>query len=65
MKPQAGIFTAKDLKELNDRYEASRVRARLDAKASKPFNRTTVENATQEQVQNALHKIAMRKRKGN
>lgn len=60
--PQAGIFCEGDLAELARRYLADISNPKIE-KPSKPFRRVTIANATQEEVQDAWHKILIRRRK--
>lgn len=57
----AGLFSDFDISELDKRI-AREAKAREGTKKPKPFVRVTVQNATKEQVQAALHKLLPRVR---
>lgn len=59
---KAGLFTDRDILELEARIE--RERLAKDASGKRPkksFKRVTISNATQEELRNALHKVTFKK----
>jgi precorrin-4 methylase len=58
----AGLFCENDLNEADEQLESAKRFAALP-KPGRAKETVTIQNATKEQVQNALHKIAMRSKK--